>query len=115
MQKFSLVSARIASFAVRRDAISDSMDRRRHPDLLALSDWLTDRAGPQVADEYTDKIESYIERLRVYPYRGNPRDDVEPGLRTIPYRRRTTIVYRVIDDRVEVVRVSHAGKQWDSD
>lgn len=36
-------------------------------DLLALSDWLTDEAGAQVAGDYTDNIESHASRLREFP------------------------------------------------
>ena len=39
--------------------------------------------------------------------------DLVPGLRTVPYRRRTIIGYRVADGRVEVLRLVHGGQEWD--
>ena len=39
--------------------------------------------------------------------------DLAPGLRTVPYRRRTIIGYRVVDGRVEVLRLVHGGQEWD--
>ena len=51
--------------------------------------------------------------LAEYPERGTPRDDLVPGLRTVPYRRRTIIGYRVVDGCVEVLRLVHGGQEWD--
>ena len=39
--------------------------------------------------------------------------DLVPGLRTVPYRRRTIIGYRVVDGCVEVLRLVHGGQEWD--
>ena len=39
--------------------------------------------------------------------------DLVPVLRTMPYRRRTIIGYRVADGRVEVLRQVHGGQEWD--
>ena len=39
--------------------------------------------------------------------------DLVPGLRTVPYRRRTIMGYRVADGRVEVLRQVHGGQEWD--
>ena len=41
------------------------------------------------------------------------RGDLVPGLRTVPYRRRTIIGYRVADGCVEVLRLVHGGQEWD--
>ena len=45
--------------------------------------------------------------------RSTPRGDLAPGLRTVPYRRRTISGYRVVDGRVEVLRLVHGGQEWD--
>ena len=39
--------------------------------------------------------------------------DLVPGLRTVPYRRRTIIGHRVVDGCVEVLRLVHGGQEWD--
>ena len=83
-------------------------------DLLALYDWIADRADPDTAYAYTAKIEAHAERLAHFPHRGTPRDDLVPGLRTVPYRRRVTIAYRVLDDCVEVLRLIQAGQDWEA-
>lgn len=82
-------------------------------DLLALYDWIAERADPDTAFAYTSRIETHAAKLAEFPERGTPRDDLVPGLRTTPYRRRTIIAYRVIGNKVEVLRLIHAGQDWD--
>ena len=86
---------------------------RAERDLLALYDWIALRAGADTAFAYTRKIEATAASLAQYPERGTPRDDLVRGLRTVPYRRRTIIGYRVVDGRVEVLRLVHGGQEWD--
>ena len=81
-------------------------------DLLALYDWIAERADPDTAFEYTAKIEGHAAELATFPDRGTPRDDLVPGTRTIPYRRRTVIAYRVNGREVEILRLIHAGQEW---
>lgn len=85
---------------------------RARADLLALYDWIAERADPETAFEYTAKIEAHAATLAEFPERGTPRDDLVPGMRTIPYRRRTVIAYRVTDGVVVVLRLVHAGQDW---
>lgn len=86
---------------------------RAQDDLLALYDWIADRADPDTALAYTSRIEDHADKLAEFPERGTPRDDLLPGLRTTPYRRRTVIAYRVTGGAVEILRLVHAGQDWD--
>jgi toxin ParE1/3/4 len=79
-------------------------------DLLALYDWIASQADRQVAFEYTRCIEEHVNGLTQFPKRGTPRDDLVAGLRTLVYRRRTVIAYRVLESDVEILRVSHGGR-----
>lgn len=86
---------------------------RARADLLALYDWIADRADPDTAYAYTAAIEAHADKLATFPDRGTPREDLVPGLRTTPYRGRTVIAYRVLADAVEILRLVHAGQLWD--
>lgn len=79
-------------------------------DLFALYDWIAGQAGGSTAFDYTSKIEATVSKLAEFPDRGTPRDDLIPGMRTIVYRRRTIIAYRVLADAVEVLRIVHGGR-----
>ncbi|WP_338445039.1 type II toxin-antitoxin system RelE/ParE family toxin [Pelagerythrobacter marensis] len=86
---------------------------RARADLLALYDWIAERADPDTAFAYTSGIEACADRLATFPERGTPRDDLVAGMRTRPYRGRTVIAYRVVDGAVEILRLVHAGQNWD--
>lgn len=81
-------------------------------DLLALYEWIADRADPDAAFDYTSRIEAHAAKLAEFPERGTPRDDLLPGLRTTPYTGRTIIAYRVVGDEVEILRLVHGGRDW---
>ena len=81
-------------------------------DLLALYGWIAEQADPDTAFEYTSKIERYTAKLANFPDRGTPRDDLVPHMRTIPYRRRTLIAYRVVDEGVEILAIVHGGRDF---
>ena len=81
--------------------------------LLALYDWIADRADPDTAYAYTSAIEAHVATLAAFPERGMPRDDLHPGLRTIPYRRRTVIAYRITAQQVEIIALAHGGQMLD--
>jgi toxin ParE1/3/4 len=79
-------------------------------DLLDLYNWIAEQADPYTAFEYTSKIEAQTAKLGNFPELGTPRDDLIPHMRTIPYRRRTMIAYRVLDEGVEILAIVHGGR-----
>jgi toxin ParE1/3/4 len=79
-------------------------------DLYRLYDWIADRADPETAFAYTSAIEAHAADLATFPERGTPRDDIAPGVRTLNFRGRTVIAYRV-GEAVEVLRIFHAGHE----
>ena len=81
-------------------------------DLLSLYDWIAERATGDVALAYTSRIEAHAAKLASFPNRGTPRNDLVQGMRTVHYRRRTVIAYRVRDDSVEILRLVRAGQDW---
>lgn len=79
-------------------------------DLYRLYDWIADSADPDTAFAYTSAIETHAADLATFPERGTPRDDIAPGVRTLNFRGRTVIAYR-IGEVVEVLRIFHAGQE----
>jgi toxin ParE1/3/4 len=84
--------------------------RKARADLLALYDWIAEQADPDTAFDYTSKIEAHAAKLAQFPDRGTPRDELVPGMRTIPYRRRTVIAYRVLEGELEILAIVHGGR-----
>src|SRR6266851_5845686 len=64
-------------------------------DLFALYRYIANEAGHAVASAYIDRIELACMALETFPERGTRRDDIRPGLRTMGFERRATIVFQV--------------------
>ena len=79
-------------------------------DLKQLYDYIADHAGARVADRYIDRIEDACAALSLFSSRGALREDLGPGVRTVGFERRATIVFQVEEDGVAVVRVFYGGQ-----
>lgn len=64
-------------------------------DLYAIYDYIAERAGAQIALRFIESIEHYCLGFADTPERGTRRDDLRPGLRTVGFRRRATILFAV--------------------
>jgi toxin ParE1/3/4 len=78
-------------------------------DLDAIDDWITARAGPHTARSYVTRLQATCRGLTDFSDRGTPHDDLQPGLRSVPFERRATIYYLVEADVVRIVRILRAG------
>lgn len=68
--------------------------------------------GEERADKLTARIEAFIRSLPEFPFLGRLHDERRPGLRTcgVPGLGTATIVFRVTEERVTVLRVSYLGR-----
>lgn len=78
--------------------------------LEELYDFISDAGSPDTAAGFTEAIVFFCEGLADFPFRGNARDDLRPGLRTIGYRKRVVIAYAVIDETVAIVGIFYGGR-----
>lgn len=72
-------------------------------DLIAIFDYIAARAGAAVARRFVERIETYCLGFAHTPERGTRRDNLRPGLRTVGFRRRATILFEVDRERRQVV------------
>jgi toxin ParE1/3/4 len=79
-------------------------------DLLGLYHLFAKEAGIDVAWTYIERLEEACKSLEIFPRRGSKRDDIGPGLRTMGFERRATIVFQVRKSEVVVVRVLYGGQ-----
>ena len=84
--------------------------RRAQADLHGLFDYLADRFDATNAQRYVGQIEKACLSLGTMPNRGTERSDLRPGLRTMGFRRRVTIAFRVKGDSVSILRVLYGGR-----
>jgi plasmid stabilization system protein ParE len=78
--------------------------------------YLSREASPAVAKRYTDALVDTCIGLAMFPHRGTPRPEIRPELRTTHHRGRTTIAYRIVESRKEVVvlGIFHGGQDYPS-
>jgi toxin ParE1/3/4 len=72
-------------------------------DLFAIYAYIAGRAGADVAFRFVEGIEAYCLGFANVPERGTRRDDLRPGLRTVGFRRRATILFEVDHAHRQVV------------
>lgn len=82
-------------------------------DLFALYRYIAEEAGLEIAGSYIDRIEAACMALETFPKRGTARDDIRPGLRTMGFERRATIVFHVMKAEVTIVRIFHGGQDYE--
>ncbi len=82
-------------------------------DLMGLYTYIAEEAGRVRAGAYIDRIEAACLALETMPRRGRPRDDIRPGLRTMSFERRATIVYQVKGAEVVIIRIFYGGQDYE--
>jgi toxin ParE1/3/4 len=87
--------------------------RRAQADLHGLFDYLADRFSLTNAQRYVAQIEKTCLSLAAMPNRGTEHYDLRPGLRTMGFRRRATIAFRVRGDSVSILRILYGGRSTD--
>ena len=87
---------------------------RAEADLFGLYRYIAEEAGHEVAGAYVERIEAACMALETFPKRGTRRDDIRPGLRTIGFEQRATIVFQVLEAAVVIVRIFYGGRDYES-
>src|SRR5262249_35454775 len=66
-----------------------------------------------LAHRYVARILERCRHIASLPQAGRPRDDLAPGMRTVPFERRIVIVYRVLEhDVVEITNVFRGARDY---
>ena len=83
-------------------------------DLQRIFDVIAESSGSDlVAQRFIDRIMQRCSKIGDAPRGGRPRDDLKPGLRTIPFERTALIAYR-ISDLVEIINVFYGGRDYET-
>lgn len=82
-------------------------------DLFALYDYIAAEAGHAVAGDFVGRIEAACLAMASFPQRGARRDDLRPGIRTMGFERRATIVFQAKAREVVIVRILYGGRDYE--
>jgi toxin ParE1/3/4 len=82
-------------------------------DLRCLYDYISERAGRDLAIRYVERLETYCLSFDLASERGTMRDDIRAGLRITSFEGRVTIAFRVTEMEVIFLRLFYAGAHWE--
>lgn len=77
---------------------------RASRDVETLMDYLAEKVSIETAERFLEKIDGKFKLLVKFPQIGRRRDELYPGLRSIPLDD-YLIFYRLVSDGIEVIRV----------
>jgi toxin ParE1/3/4 len=79
-------------------------------DIDALFCYIAEESSYEIADRYLARIERLCLSLETFPLRGTAIAGDLAGLRTMGFEHRVTILFRVGEDRVEILRILYGGR-----
>jgi toxin ParE1/3/4 len=87
---------------------------RAERQLDRLHEYIAFDSNESRADGYIARIVAFCSGLATFPLRGQQRDDLLPGLRTIGFERRATIAFVVTADTVLIEGIFYGGQDFES-
>ena len=82
--------------------------------LKDIYDWIVSESGyPQIAEKLVDRIFERCESLGDFPMKGRARDDLQKGVRILPFERTAVIAYRILVNEIEVINIFYAGRDYE--
>ena len=85
---------------------------RAKRELDELYDYISEHGSSQQAANFVAKIRDYCLGFSTFPERGTPRDDIEPGVRIVGFRRRVSIVFTVTETEVWILGIYYGGRNF---
>ncbi|MDC9807998.1 type II toxin-antitoxin system RelE/ParE family toxin [Rhizobium binxianense] len=86
---------------------------RAEKDLLDIYAFIA-AENSMAAMDFIRRLRQVCHGLEDMPERGAPREDFAQSVRILVFERRVTIAYRVVKDRVQVLRLFYAGRNTPS-
>lgn len=84
-------------------------------DLKDIYGWIASESGyPQIAEKFVNRIFDRCESLGDFPMKGRARDDLQPGVRILPFERTAIIAYRIQVDAAEVINIFYGGRDYEA-
>ena len=87
-------------------------------DLDALRAWIDSETDFDTAARYLERVRARIATLENFPNRGQMRDDLRPGVRTLSFEGRLLILYSASVESVDILRVVSTARDlrvlWDN-
>ncbi len=79
-------------------------------DMIAQLRYLAEKASPYIASNYLARIKTFCLSLATFPQRGTEVPGNPPGIRTVGFERSVTILFRIEENSVRILRVLFGGQ-----
>jgi toxin ParE1/3/4 len=84
-------------------------------DLADIFSFLVENgASPDVALKFVFRIEDRCKKIGDAPRGGRPRDDLRPGLRTVPFEHSAVVAYVIEQDVVWIINIFYGGRDFET-
>ncbi|MBZ9668745.1 type II toxin-antitoxin system RelE/ParE family toxin [Mesorhizobium sp. B3-2-1] len=84
-------------------------------DLDSIASYILDQSGSErVAIQFVDRIKLRCQSIGNAPRGGRSRDDIVPGLRTVPFEHSAVIAYVIDNDLVHIVKIFYGGRDYET-
>jgi plasmid stabilization system protein ParE len=80
-------------------------------DVDALLEYLVPRAGEAAAQNYIDRLQTFLEAFQSFPKRGTVRNEIRDGLRIVGFERSLSIAFSVEEETVYILRIMSGGQE----
>jgi plasmid stabilization system protein ParE len=94
----------------RRIVLSRGAIRQLKAIEIYLSAGMSDERAALFVDGILERCDSLVD----FPFRGTPRDDLRPDIRTTVYRRRVVIAYSVEATAVAILGIFYGGQDFEA-
>ncbi|WP_245523947.1 type II toxin-antitoxin system RelE/ParE family toxin, partial [Mesorhizobium sp. M2D.F.Ca.ET.223.01.1.1] len=82
-------------------------------DLEAIAAYILESGGSEtVANAFVHRIRGRCRHIGNAPSGGRLREDIKPGLRTVPFEHSTVIAYVIEDDSVFISNIFYGGRDY---
>lgn len=82
-------------------------------DILGVWDYIAEISGIEAADHWIEQLDVRLNLLATQPLMGRFRNELAPGLRSLPSGRHV-VFYLPLHDGIEVVRLLHGARDIDA-
>ncbi|MGO9741410.1 MAG: type II toxin-antitoxin system RelE/ParE family toxin [Roseiarcus sp.] len=84
-------------------------------DLLTIFEYVFDVSrSAETARRFTQRIRERCERIGNVPFGGRARDDLFPGLRTVPFEHSAVVAYTIEGECVWITNIFHGGRDYEA-
>jgi toxin ParE1/3/4 len=84
--------------------------QRARTDIISLYRYIARESSPEIAFGYIQRIEKTCFSLAHFPERGSAIRGQSAGLRKMGFEHRVTILFKVGEERVEILRILYGGR-----